>query len=56
LIQNIDMSAKKIFWKIKGNNTHNSDRDGKSASQSGINPDSELFCKSLVMYQNTIAQ
>jgi hypothetical protein len=35
--------------------TNSSDRDGKSASQSGIVPDSELFCKNLVIYQNTIA-
>ncbi len=35
--------------------THNSDRDGKFANQSGIIPDSELFCKNLVVYHNTIA-
>jgi hypothetical protein len=47
---------KKIFWEIKGS-THNSDRGDKSASQPGIVPDSELFCKNLVIlskHNNTI--
>jgi len=35
--------------------TNNSDRDGKSASQSGIIPDNKLFCKNLVVSHNTIA-
>jgi hypothetical protein len=47
------MNQKHIL-KDKGS-THNSDRDGKSASQSGIIPDSELFYKNLVVYHNTIA-
>jgi len=33
---------------------NNSDKDGKAASQYGIVPDSELFYKNLVIYQNTI--
>jgi hypothetical protein len=34
---------------------NNSDKNSKSAIQFGIIPDSKLFCKNLVIYQNKIA-